>query len=303
MCHSTSVWQPSNFNHASTAFPLTGMHGLIGCESCHKNGNYTTLQYSSCYQCHQTDYEGATVPDHLGGAFPHDCATCHSTAAWSPSSFNHAATAFPLTGMHGLIGCESCHKNGNYTTLRYINCYQCHQTDFEGTTSPNHVTQNFSHDCLQCHTTAGWTPSTFNHSTTAFPLTGAHVPAACVSCHTSGNYQLTYTDCYQCHQAQYQVPTDPNHVTANFDHHCQTCHTTSAWLPSTFNHDLQAFRINSGRHFQQWSACADCHTNTANYAQFSCFNCHAQPTMNAAHSQVTGYSYSSPACYSCHRNV
>ena len=52
-------------------------------------------------------------------------------------------------------------------------------------------------------------------------------------------------------------------------------------------------------------ACTDCHTDQTNYASFSCINCHehTQSQTDSEHSGVRNYVYSSPACYSCHRNV
>ena len=132
------------------------------------------LVYTDCYQCHQSDFVGVQSPNHVTGNFSHDCTPCHSTTAWSPSTFDHNQTPFPLTGAHITTQCQSCHVNGNYQ-LVYTDCYQCHQTNFIAVQSPNHVTGNFSHDCTPCHSTTVWSPSTFDHNQTPFPLTGAHV--------------------------------------------------------------------------------------------------------------------------------
>ena len=60
------------------------------------------------------------------------------------------------------------------TRARTRRACRCHQKDYAGATDPNHVTAAFPTDCAQCHTTNGWTGATFDHSTTTFPLTGAH---------------------------------------------------------------------------------------------------------------------------------
>jgi hypothetical protein len=111
-----------------------------------------------------------------------------------------------------------------------------------------------------------------------------------------------YTDCYECHGPDYQIPSDPNHVLLQFSHDCTPCHTATAWLPSTFDHDGQYFRIYSGAHQGKWSSCSECHPSAGNYAEFTCISCHKhnQPDMDAKHSEVQGYVYSSPACYDCH---
>ncbi|MBK7029732.1 MAG: hypothetical protein IPH45_11175 [Bacteroidales bacterium] len=35
----------------------------------------------------------------------------------------------------------------------------------------------------------------------------------------------------------YNQTTNPNHVTSQFATTCQDCHTQTAWVPSTFDHD------------------------------------------------------------------
>jgi hypothetical protein len=301
-CHNTTSWTPSTFSHNSTNFPLTGSHIATPCGSCHVNGNYQ-LTYVNCYQCHQSNYQQVANPNHVTNNFSHTCQPCHNTTSWTPSTFSHNSTNFPLTGSHIATPCGSCHVNGNYQ-LTYVNCYQCHQSNYQQAANPNHVTNNFSHTCQPCHSTTAWIPSTFSHSSTSFPLTGAHVGISCASCHVNGNYQLVYTDCYQCHASNYQTPTNPNHVIANFSHDCTPCHSTSVWRPSTMNHDGQYFRIYTGAHRNRWTLCTDCHTTPTNFALFSCIHCHEhrRSEMDDEHRNVPGYVYASPACYNCHRN-
>lgn len=269
VCHTTTAWQPSSFDHGSTGFALTGQHATLVCSRCHSTSFPGTP--TSCYGCHQSNFEGTTSPNHVQQGFDHDCTMCHTTSGWTPSSFNHANTAFPLTGKHLEISCISCHSGGYAGTP--TDCYSCHQSNYESAADPNHVLANFGHDCMTCHTTSGWSPSTFNHSVTGFALTGAHVTASCVSCHAT-TYAGTPTDCYSCHQTAYEQVPDPNHVTGNFDHDCAICHSTTAWSPSSFNHNATAFPL-TGRHL------------TA-----TCISCHA-----------TGYTGTPTACYACHRSA
>ena len=296
-CHSTTAWQPATFDHSTTKFPLTGVHTSTPCQSCHTNGNYQ-LVFSNCYQCHSADFTGATNPNHVAGNFSQNCQTCHSTNAWQPATFDHSTTKFPLTGVHTTTPCQSCHTNGNYQ-LVFSNCYQCHSADFTGATNPNHVAGNFSQNCQTCHSTTAWQPATFDHTTTKFPLTGAHTTTPCQSCHTNGNYQLSYTGCYSCHTVDYNGTTNPNHASAAFPTTCETCHTTTNWTGATFNHAW--FPMTHGN---ANSVCATCHTNPSNYAVFSCTNggCHPQAQTNSNHSGVNGYVYNSANCYSCHPN-
>ena len=83
---------------------------------------------------------------------------------------------------------------------------------------------------------------------------------------------------------------------------CLACHSTTAWEPSTFNHDAQYFPINSGEHRGEWQSCATCHIVPTDYRQHSCVGCHehAQASMDSEHRGVKNYLYDSNACYNCH---
>lgn len=287
-CHTTTPgWKPATFNHS--VFPLTLGHATPACTDCHINGNYTTIP-TDCYSCHKTDFTTATNPNHITSGFATTCQTCHTTnPGWKPANFNHSV--FPLTLGHATPACTDCHKNGNYTTTP-TDCYSCHQTDYQGTTNPNHTTSGIPTTCQTCHTTnPGWQPASFNH--TSFPLTLGHATPTCNDCH-KGNYTTTSTDCVTCHQTDYNNSTNPNHKTLNFATVCTQCHTTTpGWKPASYTqHDSQFFPIYSGRHKGQWNACTDCHDNVANYALFNCKTCHSN-----VHS---GKNYTNTQCYSCH---
>ena len=242
---------------------------------------------------------GRQIRSHTQNNFDHSCLICHNTTAWQPSTFNHNTTGFPLTGAHIPLQCISCHANGYINTP--ADCYSCHQANYIGVADPNHVQDNFSHDCIQCHTTSNWTQVTFNHNLTAFPLTGAHVSVVCQLCHASG-FDNTPIDCIACHQSDYNNTTNPNHQSAGFPTQCLSCHNTSAWVPSTWNHDALYFPIYSGNHRGRWSTCADCHVNPNNFQVFECIFCHEhnRADTDSHHQNVSGYQYVSTACYNCH---
>jgi predicted CXXCH cytochrome family protein len=125
----------------------------------------------------------------------------------------------------------------------------------------------------------------------------------CAKCHVGGTYAGTPTDCYSCHQADYATTTNPNHVAARFPTTCETCHNTSAWQPANFNHDGLYFPIYSGTHRGRWSSCGDCHVNPSDYKVFECIFCHPHSDKrqtDSNHNGVSGYSYTSAACYRCH---
>jgi len=291
-CHPVTSfqWSGAGFNH--NIFPLVQGHSALKCTDCHKTGNYSNAS-AACATCHQQDYLAAKNPDHSAGQFSTTCQDCHTlTPGWKPANFNHSG--FPLTLGHATAACTDCHKDKNYAATS-TDCYSCHKTDFQATTSPNHVTSAFSTACTTCHTTnPGWKPTTINHS--VFPLTLGHAAPTCTDCHKSGNYTTTPTDCYACHQADYQATTNPNHVSSGFATACLTCHTTNpGWKPTSFNHSV--FPLTLGH---ATPLCADCHKG-GNYTTTptDCYACHQadyQATTNPNHVS-SGFA---TACLTCH---
>ena len=286
-CHDNFGWSGAKFPHDT--FPLTGGHGGVTCSACHRNNVFQGTPRNSV-ACHQADYAATTNPNHATGGFSTECQQCHTISGWRPATFAH--TTFPLLGMHATTACASCHPGGRYAgTPR--DCAACHQQDYAAATNPAHAPLGFPTQCQQCHNESGWRPSSWVHST--WPLTGAHTSTACSACHPNGRYAGTPRDCFTCHQARYNATTNPNHAAMGFGTQCEACHTTTSFRGATFNHP---FPITSGAH--AGVACGQCHTTPGNYKVFSCTGCHTAPIMNPKHSQVPGYSYSSPACYQCH---
>lgn len=297
-CHGTSVWAGAPYDHSVTAFPLTGAHRASSCAACHGDRVYRGKSVA-CVSCHQSAYTASARPPHVSLALPTICSQCHTTTAWAGGTFDHAVTRFALTGAHRAVSCNGCHADGIYRNKTML-CAGCHQGRFDAAVSPNHKAAAFPTTCEVCHSTAAWTPSTFSHGTTRFPLTGAHVAATCASCHGDGVYRGKTTLCSGCHLARYTATTNPNHRAASFPTTCESCHTTTRWTGATFNHDGTYFPIYSGKHKGRWTTCADCHTVSTNYASFSCFSCHRQSEMDSKHRGRTGYRYDSALCYQCH---
>ncbi|MBK6765596.1 MAG: hypothetical protein IPG71_04480 [bacterium] len=166
-CHTTDNWE-ATFDHQTTSFPLTGAHVQTACQQCHVGGVFEGTP-SQCVECHLTDYNATTDPDHEAAQFPTTCQTCHTTSNWN-STFNHNATQFRLTGAHVQTACIQCHASGIYDGLPTA-CVSRHQADYNGTADPDHEAAEFPTTCQTCHTTSNWN-STFNHNATQFPLTG-----------------------------------------------------------------------------------------------------------------------------------
>ncbi len=296
-CHTNLAWTPATFDHNTTAFPLVGAHRAVSCVGCHADGVYKGKP-TTCVSCHQAKFDATTSPNHRTSGFPTSCETCHTATAWTPATFDHSTTRFPLTGLHRTATCTQCHGDGVFRGKTML-CAGCHQTNYNATTKPNHAQLGYSTSCESCHTTAGWTPSTWSHAVTKFPLTGAHIATACLACHSDLVYRGKPTTCSSCHTTDYNATTNPNHKTAAFPLTCESCHTTTKWLGAVFNHD-QWFPIYSGKHLGRWNTCADCHANNANYKEFTCLTCHTKSRTDSQHQGRSGYSYTSPACYSCH---
>ena len=308
LCHGTAIlnWTSATFNHATTGFALTGAHTNLQCAQCHVNSNYS-LTSGACWNCHQADYNGTTNPPHAASGFPQDCSGCHTTTDWSGATFNHATTGFTLTGAHTSLQCNQCHVNNNFT-LNSAACWNCHQADYNGTTNPSHSAAGFPQDCSTCHSTTNWSGATFTHPTTPLQLTGYHATMLtnnqCGLCHVGNNYTSTPSDCWSCHQTDYNNTTNPSHVAAGFAQTCNSCHTFVDWTGAKYTaHDSAYFPIYSGTHQGKWTQCSDCHTNSSNFAVFTCIACHQhsnQAQVTAQHQGVRGFVYNGTSCYSCH---
>ncbi|MBN2616524.1 MAG: hypothetical protein JXR71_12600 [Bacteroidales bacterium] len=301
-CHTTKGWTFSaataKFNHDSTGFKLEGEHRFTNCKSCH-----TTLVFSyagsDCVNCH-TDMHSNTV-----GL---DCSRCHDTKSWIVTNITeiHIQNGFPLLGAHNLIACSACHTSSSQLEFQPlgVECINCHQQDFLSTTNPNHAQSGFSTNCIECHkiNAVDWTSANINHD--FFPLTKGHDLAECTKCHTNGLSEPLSPDCYSCHQQDFSSTTNPAHLSLNFSTTCTDCHTTDpGWKPARFeSHDGLYFPIYSGVHNGEWDKCTDCHTQPETYTVFSCIDCHEhnQTDTDKEHSGISGYTYTSIACYACH---
>jgi nitrate/TMAO reductase-like tetraheme cytochrome c subunit len=74
-CHSLSSWMPGNFKHP---VPLTGPHAQILCETCHTSATTNKLgPADGCINCHGNHHKDPKATE---------CATCHTTAHFVPST-------------------------------------------------------------------------------------------------------------------------------------------------------------------------------------------------------------------------
>ena len=183
-CHTpkNGNWKPiAGFDHGAF-FPLVGRHALAQCTSCHANGRFAGTP-TACISCHGDQHRGLT-----------DCQTCHSPLKnWTPVGFSHS-DYFKLDGKHTSVACTKCHVNNVFDGTPKV-CVTCHGVKHGGLS-----------DCAACHTTAGFVPSTFDHST-KFTLVGAHASLACSKCHPSNQYVNVIGTGTQCCGTGLHTPT------------------------------------------------------------------------------------------------
>jgi hypothetical protein len=262
-CHKPDGWSQASFDHTKSAFQLTGKHIQADCKSCHVPGADGKTIFkgtpATCYACHQKD-------DAHQGQFGQDCSSCHTPDDWKKATFDHSKAVFQLTGKHIQVACNACHVPGADGKPVFkgtpTTCYACHQKD------DAHQGQ-FGQDCSACHTPDGWDQATFDHSKTAFPLTGAHLQVKCTQCHVNNVFKGLSTDCVACH-------ADPTYHLGLFGAVCSTCHTTTAWSPAQFT-GPHAFPMSHGGA----NSCRSCHPN--NLATYTCYTCHDQAQTAAKH--------------------
>ncbi len=162
-------WFGAKFDHlAVTGYALTGMHATLECTACHANNKFKGTP-SACLRATRRTSPGPTTRRTCRATCRTIAAVCHSTTDWLNAKFDHTAfTGYALTGMHATLTCVQCHVNNQYVSTP-TDCYSCHKADFAATTNPNHVATGMPTNCSICHTTSAWSPSSFDHSRTAFP--------------------------------------------------------------------------------------------------------------------------------------
>ena len=234
------------------------------------------------------------------------CNACHSTSGWTPVSFDHSHTGFPLEGRHLLTSCRSCHRfSDDFRAPVATNCAACHQDVHTG---------EFGNHCATCHDARDW-ESRFGpdaHRRTNFPLTGRHAALACEECHLNQR-DRTFTraavDCYACHQSDYArtAGTALDHVRAGFSTDCKSCHFPTRFKGARFAAHESCFQIAGGPH--AGIACLGCHTSLASVAATGscstntadCMQCHACAAVTPKHSAVSGFQCKNRKCYECHQ--
>jgi predicted CXXCH cytochrome family protein len=285
-CHNTTLWNPSTFAHA-------GITAATNCATCHNGTSATGTP---------TGAKAHTVAPMTNST----CGSCHGIGTvWTPATMNHT----------GLTACSSCHnfngngftpaKVGHIATTGYGECSSCHLTTAWLPTSFKHTNVTATSNCTTCHngTNATGRPTTGTKAHLYAPMTSN----TCGSCHTIGTAWTPATmnhtgvgSCLLCHNYNGNgfTPAKTNHIVTTSE--CAVCHTTAAWLPTSFAHTTAQL---SGK------TCKDCHNGTAatgpdamhagiSPSPYNCDACHRTTAWLPpafAHSGIT------TGCTNCHK--
>lgn len=232
-CHNNATWIIPNVRdiHLQSRFPLVGAHSSADCNRCHTSAS--KLQFATmsidCYDCHRDKYMATTQPNHQQSGYSTNCIECHrqNSYEWTASGFNH--DFFPLTGGHS-INCARCHGEGKYEAISSA-CIDCHQTNYNATTSPNHLQSKFPTTCADCHTTSpNWKPALFKqHDSESFPIySGKHKNewSSCTDCHKQeGNFSsFSCIDCHEHRKSAMDKEHDEERDYSYNSNACLNCH-------------------------------------------------------------------------------
>ena len=318
---------PERFDHGRAGFALEGRHGKLRCAECHqprfqKSGGAALIRKRdraaswlglerACASCHADPHRGQ-----LGAA----CTDCHGQQAWKPAGgFDHAKTAYPLTGLHAKVECAKCHQSPRlelatdaqgkpvprWKPLSHADCLSCHRDP--------HASR-FPGACAKCHTTQGFRvfdAKNFDHERTRYPLRGRHATVACAKCHDpklAGGPKPAFDRCDRCHRDAHAGLA----TLAGRPADCVACHTVQAWKPSTYSvsaHQASAYPL-EGRH--ALVPCAKCHPQGADSlaarpgnarvqlrpARARCLDCHTDP--HRGRFEAGGARAKAAGCRTCH---
>jgi hypothetical protein len=212
--------------------------------------------------------------------------------------------------LEGLKNCTSCHVIGEQVyNSKCLNCHTEIQKTIDSGTGYHSSSDVKGKNCWSCHSEhhgrnfriINFIPEKFNHSKTAFELTGKHIKTDCRGCHQpkfikdpelrkkNNTWLGLKMECSSCHEDSHKGKLGDN---------CATCHTTNNFAPAEkFNHNDAAFKL-TGAHIK--TDCISCHPKEKidgkQIQRFkgisfeSCSNCHKD-----AHEGKFGRN-----CESCH---
>jgi hypothetical protein len=237
-CHApANGWKPGSFDH-DVFFHITGRHTRLTCTQCHPGGRFAGTP-ANCSGCHGSKHGGLT-----------NCAKCHTTSGFKPSTFRHQRVFALSPGPHARLACTKCHYRQQYAKVKGTKCASCHGRTHGFTT------------CTPCHSSTGAVVA-IDHDR-FFALTGRHAALACVTCHRSPFNPSPGTHCVDCHGTKHGNQT-----------RCGDCHTTTSFAPAKAIAHPAPITLGAQHRAR---ACTLCHpTLTFNAATKACRDCHTAP--------------------------
>ena len=308
-CHQMATWNFALFNRHDATFGIySGAHAGVwqSCSTCHVvAADYTKFVCVTCHTQPVSDPRHASVP---GYQFQDaSCLGCHPGGKPGNAAFHEAI--FPLTTGKHVAGvwnaCTDCHTDPASRAVVTCITAACHPQPATDGKHPGIAGYQYATaQCLSCHPTGG--PASGNFHEARFPIAaGTHAGkwTACNDCHTDPNNRTAITCMSGACHPQTVTGTLHNRIPGYgyTGAQCYSCHPDGK--AGTFaQHDV-VFPINSGTHQGLWGTnCATCHTNPTDHSTWTCTSsgCHVQAPTDATHSRITGYSYASGPCLSCH---
>jgi hypothetical protein len=185
----------------------------------------------------------------------------------------------PVAAAHQKIEgeCAKCHAGFGKASQKAL-CVSCHEkigADIKAGAGYHGRDRNASsRECKVCHSEhkgrnfdiVGLNRENFDHGLTDFKLSGAHLNAACSTCHVGGKkMREAPSDCFSCHQKE-------DVHKGSMGKNCASCHSPVAWRTSAFDHSKTKFPL-TGAHAN--TQCSACHPS-ANYKNTptNCASCH-----------------------------
>lgn len=280
--------------------------GIENCNACH--GDTKDVLDSKCLDCHKDLAAKIAAKKGFHADKAVNCIHCHTEhlgknfdiRSLDRAKFKHDDTGYKLEGFHLKIkDCAACHKTRSLLTAK-PDCASCHKDPHRGNL-PN---------CETCHSVSRpWKQIVFDHGTSRYPLTGAHVPVACMTCHKNQTFKgLPFANCTSCHK-------DPHKGSLN--QNCSSCHTTQTWKQVSVKHAQYPL---IGKHatvacaachpggkwkLTAFARCADCHKDL-HLGQFTqtCDTCHTVSGFKPAkfdHSKLKLEQKHKIECAKCHK--
>lgn len=250
------------------------------CKSCHVKFK-RSKQRDLCMDCHEEVAADITSDSGFhglsGNAKLKECSYCHTEhegrnadiVGLDESTFEHELTDFPLEGKHAEVACDDCHATDDKHREAPTACFSCHEDD-------NVHGETMGTECADCHSSNTWIEVGFDHDATGYPLIGNHATTACLACHADQTFQSTPTGCYDCHASD-----DAHDGRSGTE--CDTCHSPTGWLDTSFDHARDTDFPLTGRHAE--NSCDDCHSDDpfSDELDSTCYSCHSENDNHEGH--------------------